>query len=388
MANPQVNPALGLAPVEDGYLAYDPVADRLHELNPAAALIAELCDGGRSVEQIRALAGPLMPVGQAEEIDRWIGEAVAAGLLVWTDGAPARPRQLCVSELTALAEHLRESNRIEPALKCAKRVADLASEDPIAWHTLGRIAQAAGERNQARAAYERYLADRPQDAAIRHLLTALRDEPPPPRASDECILQVFNEFSSYFDSKMCQDLGYTGPEHLQDLIASEIGSAAGLNILDLGCGTGLAGVCFKQRAARLTGIDLSPDMIERAQSRGIYDQLEVAEITAWLERSQSQFDLIVACDCFVYFGDLRPVASHAAARLKPQGVFAFTMERGDRYPFHLTDTGRYTHHPDHIGEAAAHAGLIVARLEEGFLRMEAGVEATGLFALLRKPTID
>jgi predicted TPR repeat methyltransferase len=384
MANPQVNPAVGLSPVEGGYLAYDPLADRLHELNATAALIAELCDGSRSVQQIRALAGPLMPEGHADQIDPWIDEAIAAGLLIWTDAAPARPRELSLDELTQLVEHLRESNRIEPALLCAKKVTDLAPDDPIAWHTLGRVALAAGDRNQARTAYARYLAHRPQDAAIRHLLIALRDEPPPPRASDECILQVFNEFSSYFDSKMREDLLYRGPEQLYDLIASEIGSAGGLEILDLGCGTGLAGIVLKDRAARLTGIDLSPDMIEFARGRGIYDQLEAAEVTAWLDRTQVQFDLIVACDCFVYFGDLRPVTALAAQRLKPGGIFAFTMELGERYPFHLADTGRYTHHPGHIRDAAAHAGLSVARLEEQFLRMEAGVEVTGLMALLRK----
>ena len=48
--------------------------------------------------------------------------------------------------------------------------------------------------------------------------------------------------------------------------------------LDLGCGTGLSGAAFKDRAGHLTGIDLSPAMIEKARSRGIYDSLAVADI--------------------------------------------------------------------------------------------------------------
>jgi predicted TPR repeat methyltransferase len=126
-------------------------------------------------------------------------------------------------------------------------------------------------------------------------------------------------------------------------------------------------------------------MIELARARGIYDQLEVAEITEWLDRTQAQFDLIAACDCLVYFGDLQAVAAPAARRLNPGGCFAFTTERGERYPFHLSDSGRYTHHPDHVREVAVRSGLIVARLEEGFLRTEAGAEVTGLLALLKKP---
>jgi predicted TPR repeat methyltransferase len=385
MANPIINPVIGVSPVEGGYLAYDPVNDRLHELNSTGALIAELCDGGRSVEEIRALAGPLMPEGQIAEIDRWIGEAVEAGLLVWGDGPSVQPRELSADELAQLAEHLRESDRIDPALLCSRRVTELTPEDPGAWFALGRIAQAAGRRAEATGAYEKYFAYQPEDAAIRHLLIALRDQAPPPRASNECILQSFQDFSSHYDTKMRDVLGYQAPENLQELIRSGIGDAVGLEILDIGCGTGLAGVGLKERAARLVGVDLSPEMIEVARARGIYDLLEVAEITEWLDQSKAQFDLIVACDCLVYFGDLMQVAEPAARRLKPGGCFAFTVERGQRFPLHLSDSGRFTHHPDHIREVAAKSGLILSSLQEGYLRMEGGAEVTGLLALLSKP---
>jgi len=387
MPNPLLNPAVGLSPVEGGYIAYDAQSDRLHELNGTGALIAELCDGSRSVDEIRALAGPLMPEGHIGEIDRWIDAGVEAGLLVWGDRQATRPRELTADELTALTEHLRETDRIETALRCAKRVTELTPDNPSAWYTVGRIAQIARERALALSAFEKYLAYQPEDAAIRHLLTALRDEAPPPRASNECIVQSFQDFSAYYDTKMRDLLGYQAPEHLQELIDLEIGAAAGLEILDIGCGTGLAGVGLKERAARLVGIDLSPEMIGFAEARGIYDQLEIAEITEWLEKAQAQFDLIVACDCLVYFGDLKQVAALAARRLKPGGYFAFTVERGDRYPLRLSDSGRYTHHPDHIREVAAAAGLALARIEEGFLRMEGGSAVTGLLAVMKNPAL-
>jgi predicted TPR repeat methyltransferase len=124
-------------------------------------------------------------------------------------------------------------------------------------------------------------------------------------------------------------------------------------------------------------------MIELARKREIYDRLEVAEITAWLNGTQEQFDLIASCDCLIYFGDLHEIAAAAAKRLKPGGLFAFSMECGTRYPFHLTDTGRYEHHPDHVRDVAAAAGLSVARLDQAFLRNEYGTPVTGLFAVLK-----
>jgi predicted TPR repeat methyltransferase len=144
----------------------------------------------------------------------------------------------------------------------------------------------------------------------------------------------------------------------------------------------LSGIALKQWAAQMTGVDLSPEMIELARARNIYDRLEIGEITEWLHRTGETFDLILSCDCLIYFGDLGEIVSATAKRLKPGGVFALTMERGERYPFSLTDTGRYAHHHDHVREVAAAAGLRVLSLDEGFLRMEYGVAVTGLFAVL------
>jgi len=401
VTHPAINPAIGLAADESGYLAYDSEVDRLHELNATGALIIELCDGSRSVDEIRVLAAPFLPEdetpapngqpgapsSQADVVARFISEGLESGLLVPVNGVPLPPQQLSPEELTNLIEHLREWGQTQSALRCAKKVTQLTPGDPVAWHTLGRVALAAGERRLAREGYENYFAAHPDDAAIGHVLIALRDEPPPLRASNECVLQNFSEFASNYDSKMREKLNYQAPERLQELILAEMGDAANLAILDIGCGTGLAGVGLKPRAAQLTGIDLSPEMIERSRERGIYDSLEVAEITSWLDHAQIEFDLIVACDCLVYFGDLEPVARVAAMRLKPGGSFAFTVERGEKYPLCLADSGRFTHHPHHIREVAAKSGLLLARLEEGFLRTEAGAEVIGLLALLRKPPI-
>src|SRR5215470_3737544 len=83
MPNPIINPVILLSPVENGYVAYDPVGDKLHELNPMAALIAELCDGTRSIDEIGTLVRPLLPPDKEDEVNRWIDQALGAGLLAW-----------------------------------------------------------------------------------------------------------------------------------------------------------------------------------------------------------------------------------------------------------------------------------------------------------------
>src|SRR3982751_5296902 len=86
------NPAVALAPVDDGYLAYDTESSRLHRLNPAAALIVELADGQRSIAQLSEDLAPLLPAGAVDGCIQWMDAAAADGLLKVVDaGVPPPP---------------------------------------------------------------------------------------------------------------------------------------------------------------------------------------------------------------------------------------------------------------------------------------------------------
>ncbi len=107
MANPTVKPSILIAPTEDGYVAYDPATDRLHQLNPFASLLVELCDGKRSVDDIRALIAPLMQPDQAGELDRWVADGITSGLLVWSDVPAEGVKHFSASELYEFALKLK-----------------------------------------------------------------------------------------------------------------------------------------------------------------------------------------------------------------------------------------------------------------------------------------
>jgi predicted TPR repeat methyltransferase len=384
MANPRVNPAVLLSPVEDGYVAYDPVADRLHQLNPVAALLTELSDGSRSVTEITELAAPFLPEGQGGAVAAWVAQATEAGLLTEADG-PSMAGELSSDELFKLTRRLREQGKVQTAYICGKRMMEIDPDRPEGWWDLGEICQCLGKRGEAREAYGKYLKSHPDDGEVEHLLIALNDEAPPERASDRAIQHIYRNFAASYEERMLEDLKYAGPQRMIEAVDSVIGDRSGMAMLDLGCGSGLTGVTFRPRAAHLTGIDLSPEMVELARARGLYDSLEVAEVTAWLDGGDSLFDLIVSTDVIIYFGDLTAIARAVARRLKPGGLFAFSTELGTRPPFHLTDTGRYNHHPDHVRAVAAAAGLTVEAVNQAFLRMEYGEEVMGLFAVLKKP---
>src|SRR4051812_13040683 len=86
-------PSVALAPTEDAYLAYDTAAARLHRLNPAAALLIELCDGTRTGDALVADVAPFMDGDVEAEAGcrQWIASAIESGLVIGLDPGATPP---------------------------------------------------------------------------------------------------------------------------------------------------------------------------------------------------------------------------------------------------------------------------------------------------------
>ena len=377
------NPACAFAPSDEGYLAYNTDTRQLHRLNPTAALILELCDGRRDTATICGEVSVVLGVDANKLCSDWIESALSQHLVLQRGDATTPPG----SELFAsFAQNLRREGHVLAAFVCQEYATALAPEREDHWYALGELAHILGRRERARTAYEEYISRQPDDAEVTQILIALRDEPPPSRASDKCIEQIYARFADSYEDNMCADLHYQAPERLKESLESHVAVLQDLDVLELGCGTGLAGRHLRQFARRLAGVDLSPEMIDKAKLTGLYDPLELSEITMWLNTPRTtRFDLIVACDALIYFGDLQQVIVPASRLLRPGGHYAFTLEFGDTFPFRLTDSGRYSHTREYVREVARDAGLTVVNLTEGFLRHEYGEPVTGLIVVLQKP---
>ncbi|HEX4271290.1 MAG TPA: methyltransferase domain-containing protein [Rhizomicrobium sp.] len=203
-----------------------------------------------------------------------------------------------------------------------------------------------------------------------------------PRSDPGYVRHLFDQFSADYDSRMIGQLGYAAPQILLDLAAMVMAGRDGLAILDLGCGTGLAGRAFRPFAARLDGIDLSPAMVEKARARNIYDSLAVADLETALSAPGPAYDLILAADTLVYLGDLSTVFAAAHARLHPDGFFLFTVEMADREGFELGPKRRWRHSETFLRDLAERVGFQVAGLVAATPRHEAGVPVAGFAVAL------
>ena len=136
-------------------------------------------------------------------------------------------------------------------------------------------------------------------------------------------------------------------------------------------------------ARRLTGVDLSANMLAHARDRDVYSELECIELTDYLRRCDAEFDLVVAADVFIYLGDLTPVFDGVRRALRAGGRMAFSVEAGEQQEFELAATRRYRHSRPYLERLAAEYGFAVDAIETGVLRREAGSDVPGHLALLR-----
>jgi predicted TPR repeat methyltransferase len=271
------------------------------------------------------------------------------------------------------------------AVSVFQQVLELAPEWPEARFALADALHATGRRDEAVAAYAAYLVRDASDvmgAAIR--LALLGAAPQPDQLPQAYVKTLFDQYAPRFEDSLVGRLAYQAPFQLRAALDAVAPVAAPEGrVLDLGCGTGLAGEAMRHRAAWLEGVDLSSAMVEQARRKCVYDHLEVGDAVAALTGVKDRFDIIVAADVMVYVGNLAPLLGAARHALVPGGRLAFSAQRAAGDGFLLGGDHRFSHSPAYLRTAAETAGFTVERLDEAVCRTEAGADVPGLIVVLR-----
>jgi predicted TPR repeat methyltransferase len=254
---------------------------------------------------------------------------------------------------------------------------------PQPYLNLGRLAEAHGERAEAAGWFRAGLAQHPRDATLQHLAAAASgvNTKSAPR---DYVVNLFDAQAPQFERHLVEELDYRTPEGLARLIRPMLQAfSSPTRILDLGCGTGLVGAALAGPDVRLVGVDLSPRMLELAAARGIYAQLEQADVADFLDRQPAgSAQAIVAADVFIYIGDLDAIFVSATRTLSPGGVFAFSVEGLDEGTYRLQGSGRYAQSLAYLRELAAAYGMVERALERTRIRREKDAYAEGWLVVL------
>jgi predicted TPR repeat methyltransferase len=213
------------------------------------------------------------------------------------------------------------------------------------------------------------------------LKLALAGKAPEPEAPPSAFVEaLFDQYADAFDASLVGKLGYRVPGLLFEAIRAR-GRRRFRLALDLGCGTGLMGERLRPAAERLEGFDISAAMLRKARAKRVYDRLEKADLQDFRYAGAAP-DLVTAADVFLYVGDLAGVVSVVSARLAPDGLFAFSVEKlaeGEEYA--LQPSRRYAHAEGYLRRVLGEAGLKILSLEEKTIRQDRHKPVAGLIVV-------
>ena len=291
--------------------------------------------------------------------------------------------------------------RYKAAIELASRGDFLAAADILAqtieltpnfataWFALGAIRDRLGDRAGAVTAFERTRDADPQDYhGARLQLARLGAGESAPPMTETYVRRLFDQYAGRYDTALTEHLHYRGPALLRDAVDAAMRAAKRpmhfRAMLDLGSGTGLAGAAFRPFVDRLVGVDLSPAMIARAESKRLYDRLATADLAGFLAAESAageKYDLAIAADVFVYVNDLAPILGSVARLMAPDGILAFTVETHPGGGVKLLPTLRFAFGADYLRAVLATAGLTLLTLLPAAIRTENGAPVDGLVAV-------
>ena len=408
LALPLLEQAVGSAP--DFPFAVRLLADAKRELGDFEAAeteykLAMVLDPNVSGVDL-GLGLVMLATGRLDEAAQHLAKAVAADANLWPSlhdlgtallvaGRPADAMLAfhAIREVAPVAEGmalkgighcLRAMGRDDDALAAYRAATEAQPDLAEAHENLAAVLYASGRVDEAVQAVRTWLAALPNDPVAAHLAGALGAANRPSAASAAYIRATFDRQALHFDQAQAR-VDYCVPTLIAAKVAGLLNpEPAGLDIVDIGCGTGLSGAVLRPWARTLVGLDLSPGMLEIARARGIYDRLELTEAQTFLQAHPATYDLITAADVLVYAGDLDGWVRSLAGALRAGGAVAASVETHDGpEPWRLLASGRYSHAVPPLVAAFEEAGLTVRSVEPAVLRKERGtaVEGTVLIAV-------
>jgi predicted TPR repeat methyltransferase len=236
------------------------------------------------------------------------------------------------------------------------------------------------EQQLAKLHFERTLELQPENKSASYLLSCINTETVS-NAPPEYVSELFDQYASYYNQHMTKALNYKVPQLLRQAVSKYINAATKTqNVLDLGCGTGICGIYFRDLAEFLIGIDLSEHMLAHAKVLGAYDGLCRGNILEVIPGCNRQvFDIILAADVLVYIGELEGLFSMISGALrKNNGKFVFTVEElNGANDYELQNTGRFAHNDSYIKKVCANFNLNIDINDRVILREQQGAPIYG-----------
>lgn len=156
--------------------------------------------------------------------------------------------------------------------------------------------------------------------------------------SDVQSRALYRDWAETYDDTMLQGLGYRSPSVVARLLAEHL-SDRQAPVLDIGCGTGLAGHKLGELGfTAIDGLDLSPEMMQVAARRNVYRNFIAADLNAPLPIADRSYSGASCSGTFTH-GHVDARCLDEVFRVLALGApFAFTVKLEVWEPLGFKDT--------------------------------------------------
>lgn len=112
----------------------------------------------------------------------------------------------------------------------------------------------------------------------------------------EAARRLYGEWAASYDDAFGGDWGYVAPREIARLLLAEVGDLT--PILDIGAGTGQ--VAEHLCGLPVDGIDITPEMLAIAETKGLYRDLIEGDLTRPLDLPDGIYGAVISCGTFTH----------------------------------------------------------------------------------------
>jgi predicted TPR repeat methyltransferase len=157
-----------------------------------------------------------------------------------------------------------------------------------------------------------------------------------------------------------------------------------VEILDLGCGTGSLARTLRPYARTLVGVDLSPDMLFKAEEIGLYDSLYKKDLNQYLGEILNHYDTVVAAAVLIHFFNLDKIFFLVRDSLKVNGRFIFSIFEETQKNRDLNSFLMYSHSDDYITALADRLNFKIIYRQKDTHEYHRGIPVPAIIYVLEK----
>ncbi|MGI9198421.1 MAG: class I SAM-dependent DNA methyltransferase [Candidatus Nanopelagicaceae bacterium] len=111
---------------------------------------------------------------------------------------------------------------------------------------------------------------------------------------------LYAKWADTYESDFVVNQGYEHPKVIAEIFDKQVPNIN--TVIDVGTGTGLVGLYLKKlrSAIAIDGVDISPEMLEVARSKGVYRNLYIRDLTKEVIDTEAPYDALICIGIFTH----------------------------------------------------------------------------------------